>query len=97
MQQVVIRVKDDTKMDFFLNLIKHLDFVEVKKKIINKDKKIDKSSETNTKLSKNESDVDFSEYTELNELTLETLENSKKGIGVKSHENLELLYKDLGI
>ena len=97
MQQVVIRVKDDTKMDFFLNLIKHLDFVEVKKNIIKKDKKTDKSSKTNTKLSKNESDVDFSEYTELNELTLETLENSKKGIGVKTHKNLELLYKDLGI
>lgn len=55
------------------------------------------SSENYMKLLKDNSVEDFSEYTELNELTLKTLEDSKKGIGVKSHKNLELLYKDLGI
>jgi len=55
------------------------------------------SSENYMKLLKDNSVEDFSEYTELNELTLKTLEDSKKGIGVKNHKNLELLYKDLGI
>ena len=32
MQQVVINIKDDTKLDLFLKLIKHLDFVEIKQK-----------------------------------------------------------------
>ena len=32
MQQVVINIKDDSKLELFLKFIKHLDFVEIKKK-----------------------------------------------------------------
>ena len=32
MQQVVINIKDDSKLELFLKFIKHLDFVEINKK-----------------------------------------------------------------